>query len=113
MNASAEQSERLVWSWMRQTAAVHGLPTPREKDHFSDPSRQANTRGVHHMVQKCTRIAEGRQHRHVTHQDTDAGSIALRDLGLKLNTDDDVDEDTLRRIQLMMHDIFVRRFAGL
>ena len=41
MNAGAEQSERFVWSWMRQTAAVHGLSTPREKDHFSDSSRQA------------------------------------------------------------------------
>ena len=73
MNAGAEQSERLVRSWMRQKG-VHGLSIPRERDHFSDPSRQANTRVEHHMVQKCTKIAEGCQHRHATHQDTHAGS---------------------------------------
>ena len=72
VNAGAEQSERLVWSWTRQTA-VHGLSTPRERDHFSDSSRQANTRVEHHMVQKCTKIAEGYQHMHATHQDTHAG----------------------------------------
>ena len=37
VNAGAEQSERLVWSWMRQTAAVHGLSAPREQTH---PGRQ-------------------------------------------------------------------------
>ena len=31
VNATAKQSERLDWSWMRQTAAEHGLWAPRGK----------------------------------------------------------------------------------
>ena len=42
----------------------------------------------------------------------DSLSVELRDLGLECNTDADLDEKTFQRIQFMMRDIIVPRFAG-
>ena len=73
----------------------------------------AEKEDLRHLWWRCTRWDDIRR-KHGCHDlFYDFFSIALRDLGLKLSTDDDVNEDTLRRIQLIMHDIFVRRFAGL
>ena len=73
----------------------------------------AEKEDLRHLWWRCTQWDDIRRKHGCEDLFYDSFSIALRDLGLKLNTDEYVDENTLQKIQIMMHDIFVRRFAGL
>ena len=64
-----------------------------------------------HLWWRCERWAAIREDYGCTMVPYDTFSVALRDLGLKLHTDDDRDVP-VRTIQKTMCEIFIARFSG-